>query len=112
MTYAFIQDVPITVAIYHDIIAGLGDQPPEGLIVHVVQVLDDGHLRYLDVWESEAACARFTEARLHPVVGPVLARHHVHPDREPPQQPVDIADVWVGPASISRRAEPAASRRR
>jgi hypothetical protein len=49
MTYAWMQDVPIT----REIVADLGDQPPEGLIVHDAQVMDDGHLRYLDVWESE-----------------------------------------------------------
>ena len=31
-------------------------------------------MRYLDVWEYEAACERFTEERLHPVVG--RARSH------------------------------------
>jgi len=55
MTYAFTQDVPITLDIYHEIKADLGEQPPEGLIVHLAQVMEDGHLRYLDVWESEAA---------------------------------------------------------
>ena len=62
MAYAWVQDVPIGVDVYYEIIAGLGDQPPEGLIVHVAQVMDDGHLRYLDVWESEAACERFTDS--------------------------------------------------
>ena len=102
MTYAFVQDVPITVDIYEEIVAGLGQQLPEGLIAHVTQVMDDGHLRYLDIWESQAACDRFTEQRLHPVVGPVLARHQIHPDREPPRQPVQIADVWVSAAAASR----------
>ena len=103
MTYAYVQDVPIGVDIYDEIIAGLGNQPPEGLIVHVAEVMDDGHLRYLDVWESKAACDRFTEERLHPVVGPVLARHQVHPDREPARRPVQIADVWVGGSAESRQ---------
>lgn len=104
MTYAFVQDIPISVDIYQEIIAGLGNQPPEGLIVHIAQVMDNGHLRYLDVWESEAACERFTEERLHPVVGPVLARHQVRPDREPPKLSVQIADVWAGSGSANNRA--------
>jgi hypothetical protein len=103
MTYAFLQDVPITLDIYEEIVAGLGDDPPEGLVVHITQVLDEGHLRYLDIWESQAACERFTQERLHPVVGPVLARHHVRPDREPERRPVEIADVWVGPAGTARQ---------
>ena len=103
MTYAFVQDVPISVEIYDEIMAGLGDQLPDGLIVHIAQVLDDGHLRYLDVWESQAACERFTEERLHPVVGPVLARHQIRPDREPPRLPVDIAHVWLSGAGEFRQ---------
>ncbi len=95
MTYAWTQDVPITREIYAEIVADLGDQLPEGLIVHVAQVMDDGHLRYLDVWESEAACQRFTEERLHPVVGRALARHQVRVDGEPPRHPVQVAHVWT-----------------
>ncbi len=95
MTYAFTQDVPITLEIYNEIVADLGDQPPQGLIVHRAQVMEDGHMRYLDVWESEAACERFTEERLHPVVGRALARHQVRVDGgEPPRQPVQVAHVW------------------
>jgi hypothetical protein len=67
---------------------------PEDLIVHAAQVMDGGHLRYLDVWESEAACERFTEQRLHPVVGRALARHRVRVDGEPPRHPIQVAHVW------------------
>lgn len=96
MTYAWTQDLPITLDIYHEIVADLGDQPAEGFILHVAQVLDDGHLRYLDIWESEAACERFTEERLHPVVGRALARHQLRLEGgEPPRHPVQIAHVWT-----------------
>jgi hypothetical protein len=105
MTYAWTQDLPITLEMYHEIIADLGDQPAEGLIAHVAQVLPNGDLRYLDVWESEAACERFTEERLHPVVGRALARHQFRLDGgEPPRQPVQIAHVWA-PAAVNRLAD-------
>jgi hypothetical protein len=94
MTYAWTQDLPITLDIYNEIMADLGDQPPDGLIVHVAQVLESGKMRYLDVWESEAACERFTEERLHPVVGRALSRHQVRVAGEPPRQPVQVAHVW------------------
>jgi hypothetical protein len=104
MTYAWTQDLPISLDIYHEIIADLGDQPADGFILHVAQVLDDGHLRYLDIWESEAACKSFTEERLHPVVGRALARHQIRLEGgEPPQHPVQIAHVWV-PAAINSLA--------
>jgi hypothetical protein len=67
------QDLPITLDIHHEIVAELGDQPAERLIVRIAQVLDGVHLRYLDIWTSKAACERFTEQRLHPVVGSAIA---------------------------------------
>lgn len=101
MTYAWTQDLPITLEMYHEIVADLGDQPPEGCILHLAQVLDDGHLRYLDIWESEAACERFTQERLHPIVGRALARHQVKLERgEPLRDPLRIAHVWA-PASVN-----------
>lgn len=95
MSYAWIQDVPITADAYAEIIAELGQEPPDGLVVHIARVMDDGHLQYLDVWESEAHCDRFTETRLHPVIGRVLARHNIRvPGGEPPRRPVQVAHVW------------------
>ena len=35
MTYAFTQDVPIDATFYNRITDGLGDAPPEGLVVHL-----------------------------------------------------------------------------
>lgn len=94
MVYAFVQDVPIDMRIYERIKAGLGDTLPDGLVVHVVQQTEQG-LRYLDVWESEEACDRFTEGRLHPVVGRVLAEAGFRPPAgEPPRQRIDVREVW------------------
>ena len=103
MAYAWTQRVPITPAIYAEIAAELGPEPPDGLIAHVARLTDDGHLEYLDVWESEAACERFTEERLHPVVGRALARHQIRVAGEPPRQPVDVVHVWTQTASRALR---------
>jgi hypothetical protein len=106
VSYAFIQDVPITQAVYAEIIADLGQDPPDGLIVHIAQVLDDGHLQYLDVWESEAHCDRFTDHRLHPVIGRVLSRHNIRVEGgEPPRRSLQIAHVWG--AALSDLPSPA-----
>lgn len=95
VTYAWTQDLPITLDVYREIVADLGHDTAEGLVVHVAQVMPDGHMRYLDVWDSEAACDRFTETRLHPVVGRALARNNVRVDNgEPLRQPVQVAHVW------------------
>ena len=52
MTFAFTQDVPIDATFYGRIAEGLGDAPPEGLVVHLAVERPEGGLRYIDVWES------------------------------------------------------------
>jgi len=95
MTYAFTQDVPIDAGMYHRIVDGLGDGPPEGLIVHLAVERPEGGLRYFDVWESEADWDRFAEERLHPVVHPLLSSRFG--DRLPPEPdrtPLPVIHVW------------------
>ena len=95
MTYAFTQDVPIQADFYKRITNGLGDTPPEGLIVHIAVERPEGGLRYFDVWESEQDCDRFTDERLHPVVHPLLAE--IFGDNLPPEpkrQPMHVIHVW------------------
>jgi hypothetical protein len=99
--YAFEQDVPIDAAIYGRIIASLGDEPPHGLIAHVAIERPDGHLSYLDLWESKADCDAFTEDRLHPVVGAALRAADIRPD-EPPRREVNVIDAWG--TDLQRRA--------
>jgi hypothetical protein len=95
MTYAFTQDVPIDAAFYKRVTDGLGDTPPKGLIVHIAVERPEGGLRYLDLWESEQDCDRFTDERLHPVVHPLLAEifgNDLPP--EPERQPMHVIHVW------------------
>ncbi len=92
--YAFEQDVPITKDVYARIMAEMGDQPPQGLVAHVAIEREDGHLSYLDLWETREDCDRFTEERLHPIVGRALAAAGIRPDGEPPRRGVTVVDVW------------------
>jgi hypothetical protein len=95
VTYAFMQDVPIDATVYKKITDGLGDDLPEGLIVHLAVERPEGGLRYFDVWESEEDWARFAEDRLHPVVQPLLSA--VFGDVVPPEPeriPLGIVHVW------------------
>lgn len=97
MPYAFTLDVPIDAAMYARIKQGLGDDPPKGLISHVAVEREDGGLRYIDLWESEADWDRFAEERLHPVVHPLLAE--VFGDQFPPEPArteLPVVDVWLG----------------
>jgi hypothetical protein len=97
MTYAFVQDVPIDAAFYARIREGLGTEPPQGLISHVVIERAEGGLRYVDIWESEDDWDRFAEDRLHPVVHGLLG--DVFGDDLPPEPERTagpMVDVWVG----------------
>jgi hypothetical protein len=97
MAYAFTQDVPIDAAFYKRITDGLGEDPPEGLIIHIAIERPEGGLRYIDVWESEDDCDRFAEGRLHPVVHPLLGE--IFGDQLPPEPerlPLPVIHTWRG----------------
>ena len=100
--YAFTQDVPIDAAFYGRIVGKLGPELPEGLIIHIAIERPEGGLRYLDVWESEQDCERFTEERLHPVVHGLLAEifgNALPP--EPQRSLLSVVHAWGSGASAS-----------
>lgn len=101
MTYAWTQDVPIDMAVYERIRAQMGPEAGEGMILHVVTRIPGG-LRYLDVWESQEACDRFFEERVHPALGAVFAQMGIpFPEVEPPRTPLEVTDVWMpAPARV------------
>jgi hypothetical protein len=68
MVYAYTQDVPIGMDLYNKIIAELGPAPLAGSLLHLCVRRADGGLRYIDVWESEEACERAFDKRIHPAV--------------------------------------------
>jgi hypothetical protein len=99
MPFAFTQDVPIDAAFYARIVEGLGSDAPAGLLVHLAIERPEGGLRYLDVWESEAAFETFVDERLHPVVHGLL--REVFGDDLPPEPertPLGVLHVW-GPGA-------------
>ena len=92
--YAFEQDVPINAAVHAQIVEGVGERLPHGLLAHIALEREDGHLHYLDLWETKQDCDLFTEQRLHPVVGAALQSAGVHIDAEPPRREVTVVDAW------------------
>ena len=68
MVYAYIQAVPIGEPQYWAIIDKIGPEPIAGSLLHLCVREPDGRLRYIDVWESEEACAQAFEERIHPAV--------------------------------------------
>jgi len=101
MPYAFVQDVPANAEMYAMIKAKLGNEPPAGLIAHVA-AKHDGGLRYVDVWESEEAWAKFRDENVEPAVGEVLAHFGIpHDHGSVHVESLDLIDVWLGGATAS-----------
>ncbi|MCS7482792.1 hypothetical protein ACFFQW_17525 [Umezawaea endophytica] len=91
MVYAFIQDVPIGDDLYRRIIDELGPEPVAGSLLHLCVRRPDGGLRYVEVWESEAACARAFDERIHPAVDAAFGG--TRPEAEPTVQHLEVLHV-------------------
>jgi hypothetical protein len=91
MVYAFTQDVPIDTDMYTRITAAIGDEPMDGLLVHLCVRRPEGGLRYIDVWESEEQCTRAFDERVHPAVDAAFGGHR--PPVEPTTNRLDVVEV-------------------
>ncbi len=91
MVYAYTQDVPLDVETYGRISDALGDQPMEGLLMHLCVRRSEGGLRYIDVWESPEQCARAFAERIHPAVDAAFAGQR--PSAEPEVHALDVIEV-------------------
>ena len=91
MVYAYIQDIPIGPELYEKIIDEIGPEPLAGSLLHLCVRRPDGSLRYIDVWESEQACTRAFDERIHPAVDRAFGG--AHPDGEPVVQRLDVLDA-------------------
>jgi hypothetical protein len=91
MVYAFIQDVPIREELYRRLMEEIGPEPLAGSLLHLCVRQPDGALRYIDVWESEEACARAFEERIHPAVDAAFGGHR--PSPEPEVHHLDVLHV-------------------
>lgn len=88
MVYAYVQDVPIGEDLYRRIIDGLGPEPLAGALLHLCVREPDGRLRYIDVWESEQACAQAFDQRIHPAVDAAFGGNR--PATEPEVHRLDV----------------------
>jgi hypothetical protein len=96
MTYAFFYDVPGADGLYQRIKAEIGQEPPKGLVLHLV-TKHDGGLRHFNVWESSEDWDRYRQERVGPAVGRVLAAAGItERPPEPVEQPLEVVDVWTG----------------
>ncbi len=91
MFYAYVQDVPIEEDLYRQIIAALGPEPLAGQLLHLCVRQPGGGLRYVDLWESEAACAAAFQERIHPAVDAAFGGSR--PSGEPTVKHLDLLHV-------------------
>jgi hypothetical protein len=94
MVHAFIQDVPIDEQQYSRLMAAIGPEPLEGLLIHLCVRRDDGGLRYIDVWRSEEECTRAFDERIHPAVDSAFGGRR--PSPEPRTEVLEVLDL-TGP---------------
>lgn len=102
MAYAVQYDVPATKEFYSTVKAEIGDEQPDGLVVHLV-VKHDAGLRHIGVWDSREDWERFRRERVEPALGKVFAAAGF--DRRPPrpeEHEMDVVDVSMG-QPVSRR---------
>lgn len=88
MVYAYIQDVPIGEDLYRSIVDKIGPEPLAGGLLHLCVREPDGKLRYIEVWESEEACTRAFEERIHPAVNAAFGGRR--PSSEPVVHRLDV----------------------
>jgi len=88
MVHAYLQDVPIGEDLYRRIIDAMGPEPLPGLLVHLCVRQPDGRLRYIDVWESEQACSKAFDERIHPAVDAAFGG--ARPSGEPEVHRLDV----------------------
>lgn len=79
--------MPINEEQYQRVIDGLGPEPVAGSLLHLC-VRVDGRLRYIDVWESEEACERAFDERIHPAVDAMFGGSR--PGTEPTVNRLDV----------------------
>jgi hypothetical protein len=96
MPYAFFYDVPGDERIYARVKAELGEEQPEGLVLHLVVKREDG-LRHFKVWESRQKWERFEQERVAPAVARVLqAVGVVDPPAPPEAHEMELIDIMKG----------------
>jgi hypothetical protein len=66
----------------------LGEDMPDGLLVHSSGRNEDGDLQIVDVWESQQAHDRFAEGRLWDAIKSVASERGMDAEQAPPPRRV------------------------
>jgi hypothetical protein len=94
MAWAYVQTFEtVTWDEYERVSSELGDETPEGLIVHAAGPYGDS-VRVIEVWESEDAAKRFRDERLLPAVTRALGEERAA--QGPGHiEPLDVQNVLI-----------------
>jgi hypothetical protein len=86
MTVLMTMDLPVQRADLEAVSSAMGvrENPPAGLIVHVMTETANG-VHVVDVWESQADFDRFSNSQLMPTMQKVMAERHISMDGPPPE---------------------------
>jgi hypothetical protein len=98
MTVLLTMDLPVSRDILEAVSSQMGvrDDPPDGLVVHVMTETADG-VHVVDVWESVDQFTRFRDARLLPAMGQVMESAGIAmPDPPPEPEITEAHDLVVG----------------
>ena len=87
MAVVVIQEFEATPEEYDQVDAKLGDETPEGAILHAAVDLGGGRMKSIDVWESAEHFQSFVQDRLIPAIA------DVNPDAPEAQQP-EIHEIY------------------
>jgi heme-degrading monooxygenase HmoA len=83
MVVLMTMDVPVSREDAEAVSAAMGpDDPPKGLIAHVMTKTPDG-VHVVDIWESQEDFQRFNEERLMPTTQQVMAERGISMDPLP-----------------------------
>jgi hypothetical protein len=106
--YVYTQDVPINIETYWRVIDALGPEPLAGLLLHFCVRRPDGGLRYIEVWDSEAACGRAFDERIHGAVNKAFGG--MRPSGEPTVDHLEVLHasgaMLAGVGLAELKAEP------
>jgi hypothetical protein len=96
MMYVVEYEVPGDAEIYGQVKAAIGDEHPEGLVVHLV-VQTAGGLRHTEVWDSADHQERFRRERAEPAVHGVLrSLGFTEAPPDPAMTALELVDVVTG----------------
>lgn len=98
MAYSVSYTVPGNEEIYAKVKAEIGNDQPQGLIVHLV-VQQEAGLKHIEVWDSEESWVKFRDEEAQPAVNRFLKSIGFdEPPPAPPEEELQVIDVMLGQA--------------